>query len=78
MGVSWTLRIRGVVLQGMVLSGHGTTHSVSRIHCSIRFGGKEYIFLDLDCVRKILKVMRFRMHFLLKKNLLKSSLLKSG
>lgn len=25
MGVSWTLRIRGVILQGMALSGHGTT-----------------------------------------------------
>ena len=37
----------------------------------IRFGGKEYIFLDLDCVRKILNLMRFRMHFLLKKKLIK-------
>ena len=36
----------------------------------IRFGGKEYIFLDLDCVPKILKLTRFRMHFLLKRNLL--------
>lgn len=41
MGVSWTLRIRGVILQGMALSGHGTTRSVSRIHRGVRFGGEE-------------------------------------
>ena len=38
MGVSRTLQIRKVVLQGMALSGQGTTHSMSRIHCGVRFG----------------------------------------
>lgn len=45
----------------------------------LRFEEKEYIFSDLDCSPKILKLMRFRMHFLpIKTHLLKSSLIKSG
>lgn len=34
----------------------------------IRFGEKEYIFSDLDCSPKILKFMRFIMHFFTLKN----------